>query len=166
MPGTRFDSKRRLGFALRVQPRLRQLMRTPRRFARCHPFPLYLTCLATICARRPAGIKLWPPPLHGCDRLCPIDERETITDVTRSIWKLVLSNVAVRPRPCKNGERLAVQGTGAAVPTHHGCRDAESSCCAPAVAELLWRSGRRRSTGIAGEEGLSRPMLALRQSFR
>ena len=27
----------------------------------------------------------------------PIDERETMTDVTRSIWTLVLSNVAVRP---------------------------------------------------------------------
>src|SRR5437870_5637376 len=51
---------------------------------------LCLTCPATICARPPAGIKLWPTLFDECDRRGS-DERETMTACSRSIRSLLIA---------------------------------------------------------------------------
>jgi hypothetical protein len=98
MPGARVDSKRRPGLRPPGSTQAAATDADPSAVSAVPSVPLCPTSLVTICARRPAGIKLWPPgPCRDVISSTPIDERETMTDVTRSIWTLVLSNVAVRP---------------------------------------------------------------------
>src|SRR2546430_5887144 len=89
------DSKRRPGLSLLGSTQATDT--APRRLARCHPFRYVRHPWRQFVRAGRQGLTFGRRHCTDVISSTPIDERETMTDVTRSIWTLVLSNVAVRP---------------------------------------------------------------------